>query len=695
MKPKRYTITAALPYANGPLHIGHLAGAYIGADIYARYLRSKGEDVVFVCGSDEHGAAITVKARKENTTPKAIIDKYHAIIRDSFKTFGISFDIYHRTSEPIHYKTSQDIFRRLYEKGAFDVIESEQYYDEEARQFLADRYIIGTCPKCSNPSAYGDQCEKCGSTLSPSDLLQPKSALTQSVPTLKSTKHWFLKLDEQQQGISEWIDSKEGLWKNHVLGQCKSWLKDGLRPRAMTRDLDWGIPVPPEVEGAEGKVLYVWLDAPIGYISATKQLFAEIESGIFEFAQPQSPKLLQKKSEDWQQYWHDEDTHLIHFIGKDNIVFHCITFPAILKEHGEYILPYQVPANEFMNLEGDKISTSRNWAVWLHEYLQEFPEREDELRYVLISNMPENKDSEFTWKDYQAKVNNELVANIGNFVNRVAVLVHKYYEGSVPDSNFGIYEAQIAEAEALFEESRRAIELFKFKEAMQAVMKLSSIGNRLLADTEPWKMYKTDVEGTARVLYASAHIIYILQKALMPLLPFTAQKIARLFDIVNNQLGKMVATPELLFAKVEDKAIELQIKKLQQSKQMTAEASLGNKLNNDISYNALKEEITFDIFSKVDMRTGVIRSAVKVSKSDKLLQLEVDLGFEQRTILSGIAAHFAPEAIIGQEVVVVANLTPRVMRGVASNGMILMAEDDAGKLIFVQAKEVKGGFCVS
>jgi methionyl-tRNA synthetase len=695
MKPKRYTITAALPYANGPLHIGHLAGAYIGADIYARYLRSRGEDVVFVCGSDEHGAAITVKARKENTSPKAIIDKYHAIIRDSFKTFGISFDIYHRTSEPIHYKTSQDIFRRLYEKGAFEVVENEQYYDEEAHQFLADRYIIGTCPKCSNPSAYGDQCEKCGSTLSPSDLISPKSALTQSVPTLKTTKHWFLKLDEQQKGISKWIEGKEGIWKNHVLGQCKSWLNEGLRPRAMTRDLEWGIPVPPEVEGSEGKVLYVWLDAPIGYISATKQLFAEIDSGEYQYAQPQSPQLLQKKSEDWKQYWHDAETQLIHFIGKDNIVFHCITFPAILKEHGEYILPYQVPANEFMNLEGDKISTSRNWAVWLHEYLDEFPGREDELRYVLISNMPENKDSEFTWSDYQAKVNNELVANIGNFVNRVAVLIHKYFNGKIPISVKLDYTEQISEAVTFYEESKSAIAHFKFKEAMQAVMKMSSVGNKLLADTEPWKMFKTDISATSEVLYAATQIIQNLQMALIPLLPFTAQKIARLFGIENNKMADTVSTPGLLFAKVEDKEIELQISKLMATKQSID--SKNDVLTNaqDTFYKALKEEITFDIFSKLDMRTGIIISAAKVPKSDKLLQLEVDLGFEKRNILSGIATHFSPEDIVGQEVVVVANLAPRVMRGIASNGMILMAEDDRGKLIFVQAKDVKGGFCVS
>jgi len=694
MSPKRYTITAALPYANGPLHIGHLAGAYISADIFARYLRNKGEDVVFVCGSDEHGAAITVKARKENTTPQAIIDKYHAIIRDSFKGFGISFDIYHRTSQPIHYQTSQDIFRRLHEKGAFEVIENEQYYDEEAHQFLADRYIMGTCPKCGNPSAYGDQCEKCGSTLSPSDLLYPKSTLTNSTPTLKVTKHWFLKLDEQQEGISKWIESKEGLWKNNVLGQCKSWLNEGLRPRAMTRDLDWGIPVPPEIEGGEGKVLYVWLDAPIGYISATKQLFLEIESGRYEYACPQSPQLLQCAASDWKLYWQSPDTQLMHFIGKDNIVFHCITFPAILKEHGDYILPYQVPANEFMNLEGDKISTSRNWAVWLHEYLRDFPGKEDELRYVLISNMPENKDSEFTWKDYQSKVNNELVANVGNFVNRVAVLIHKYYDGYMPETDSSAYKVYLDEARELAEESDKAISQYRFKEALQSMMKLSSVGNKMLAETEPWKLYKEDKEGTAKVLLAAAQIIVLLQKGLLPLLPFTAQKIANLFDINKDTLGKKVAAPELLFAKIEDKDIELQVQKLLQSKQMTANKEA--EVSNDTSiYKPLKPQIPFDIFAQVDLRTGIIIRAEKVSKSDKLLQLEVDMGIETRTILSGIAEHFAPEDIVGKEVVVVANLAPRAMRGVTSNGMILMAEDAEGNLIFVQAKDVKGGLIVS
>ncbi|HMV14593.1 MAG TPA: methionine--tRNA ligase, partial [Chitinophagales bacterium] len=483
--PKRYTVTAALPYANGPLHIGHLAGAYIAADIYTRYLRQQGNDVIFVCGSDEHGAAITIKAKKENTTPKAIVDKYHAIIRKSFEDFGIAFDIYHRTSEQIHYDTSQDFFRILNDKNAFEIIESEQYYDAEAKQFLADRYILGTCPTCANENAYGDQCEKCGSSLSPTDLINPRSTLTNSTPILKTTKHWFLKLNEQQHDIETWLETKKDIWKNHVYGQCKSWLNEGLKPRAMTRDLDWGIPVPQEIEGSEGKVLYVWLDAPIGYISATKQLFLEKaqQENIFSYNQRE---FVDVSADDWKKYWQSEDTTLVHFIGKDNIVFHCITFPAILKAHENFILPDNVPANEFMNLEGDKISTSRNWAVWLHEYLQELPGKEDELRYCLIANMPENKDAEFTWQDFQNRVNSELAANIGNFVNRVAVLMHKFYDGDIPTTTSNEQEEVLNAITNLRDTIHVSISKFKFKDALSTAMSISSLGNKYLADNEPW-----------------------------------------------------------------------------------------------------------------------------------------------------------------------------------------------------------------
>ena len=521
--PKRYTVTAALPYANGPLHIGHLAGAYIAADIYVRHLRLQGKDVIFVCGSDEHGAAITIKAKKENTTPQKIVDKYHSIIKKSFEDFGIAFDIYHRTSEKIHYNTSQDIFRVLNDNNAFEIIENEQYYDEEAKQFLADRYIIGTCPKCGNENAYGDQCEKCGSSLNPTDLIHPKSTLTNSKPVLKKTKHWFLKLNEQQNDIETWLESKKEIWKNHVYGQCKSWMNEGLKPRAMTRDLDWGIPVPQEIEGSEGKVLYVWLDAPIGYISATKQLFLEKENNqnIFSYNYRNFDNA---KASDWTKYWQNDETELIHFIGKDNIVFHCITFPAILKAHKNFILPANVPANEFMNLEGDKISTSRNWAVWLHEYLQEFPGKEDELRYCLIANMPENKDSEFTWQDFQNRVNNELAANIGNFINRVAVLTHKFYDGNIPVSN-NENNIVLDEINNLKTKLEASIESFRFKEAMQYAMQISSVGNKFLGDKEPWKLIKTDESKTKEIMSVVVDICKILSQTLIPLLPKTAKKI--------------------------------------------------------------------------------------------------------------------------------------------------------------------------
>jgi len=687
---KKYTITAALPYANGPLHIGHLAGAYISADIFARYLRQKGNDVIFICGSDEHGAAITIKAKKENQTPKAIVDKYHSLMRDSFEKFGIAFDIYHRTSDAIHYETSQDFFRVLNSKNAFDIHETEQYYDEEAKQFLADRYIIGTCPKCSNDKAYGDQCEKCGSTLSPTDLLHPTSTISGAKPVLRKTKHWFLKLDAQQNDIKNWLETKESIWKNHVIGQCKSWINDGLKPRSMTRDLDWGVPVPPEIKDAEGKVLYVWLDAPIGYISATKKLFQEIASKQYEYAYPNnfSEHLLNAKAEDWKAYWQDDNTSLIHFIGKDNIVFHCITFPAILKAHENYILPENVPANEFMNLEGDKISTSRNWAVWLHEYLQDFPNKEDELRYCLIANMPENKDSEFTWNDFQNRVNSELVANLGNFVNRVAVLTHKFYEGKVPQ-NIAVDAHIIDEIHQTKLNVDRLLNEFKFKEALSEIMRLSSFGNKFLQDNEPWKLIKTDEAKTMNVMYNSIYIVAELAYLLQAFLPKTSEKIAHILnftktktqDIVfdeNHVIGEAV----LLFTKIENAEIEQQMEKLNASKNLENTVS---KQDSAIEFAPQNEIIQYEDFSKMDIRSGTILQAEKVEKADKLLKLTVDIGYEQRTIVSGIAQHFSPEEIVGKKVLVLVNLAPRKLRGIESAGMILMAEDAHGKLHFVAA----------
>ncbi len=708
-EPKRYTITAALPYANGPLHIGHLAGAYIAADIYARYLRLQGKDVIFVCGSDEHGAAITIKAKKENTTPKEIVDKYHSIIKKSFEDFGISFDIYHRTTEPIHYETSQDFFRVLNDKNAFEIIESEQYFDEEAKQFLADRYIIGTCPKCANENAYGDQCEKCGSSLNPTDLINPRSTLTNSKPVLKSTKHWFLKLDEQQKGIEDWFDttSKGNNWKAHVVGQCKSWLNDGLRPRAMTRDLNWGIPVPPEIAGAEGKVLYVWLDAPIGYISATKQLFLEKanQQNIFSYNERSFEDVTK---DDWKKYWQDDETQLIHFIGKDNIVFHCITFPAILKATEQYILPTNVPANEFMNLEGDKISTSRNWAVWLHEYLEDFPGREDELRYTLIANMPENRDSEFTWQDFQNRVNSELGNNLGNFVKRVSDLLHKFYDGVVPNENSSIKHEVDSTAffkmKTLRVEFDNAIKNFKFKDAMSKCLEISSVGNKYLQDTEPWKTIKIDPKRVEEIMSVAVMFVSELSRVLKPLLPKTAIKIDEIFDVTNTYRevskdnpeliietiipsGTKINPSEILFPKIEDEQVQAQIEKLHKSKPQP----IAPVVETTNVIQSVKPEITYDDFSKLDIRTGKILAAEKVAKADKLLKLLVDVGFEERTIVSGIAEHFSSEEIIGKEVSVLINLVPRKLKGIESNGMILMAEDANGKLYFVNADGVATG----
>ena len=702
MSKKRYTVTAALPYANGPLHIGHLAGAYIAADIYVRNLRLKGEDVVFVCGSDEHGAAITIKAKKENTTPREIVDKYNQIIRKSFEDFGIAFDIYHRTSEPVHYETSQEIFNILNDKNAFDIIESEQYFDDEAKQFLADRYIIGTCPKCANENAYGDQCEKCGSSLNPTDLINPKSTLTNSTPILKKTKHWFLKLDTQQEEIKNWLETtaEKNNWKAHVVGQCKSWLNDGLRPRAMTRDLDWGIPMPKNIEGSEGKVLYVWLDAPIGYISATKQLFSEIENNQFQFAYPNNfgANLQNKKVDDWKKYWQDENSTLIHFIGKDNIVFHCITFPAILKTTEQYILPSNVPANEFMNLENDKISTSRNWAVWLHEYLEEFPNKQDELRYCLTANMPENKDSEFTWKEFQDRVNNELVATYGNFVNRVITLIHKYYNGILDNDfrktmsgNDSILSKTITETE---QNIASYIEQFKFKDALNELMSFARSGNKFLADTEPWKTIKENPDKTKSILSVALDWVYALAVFSKPLLPKTADKIFEMLnaDVQDNnpfnyQLKSENINPTtLLFEKITDEQVAYQIEKLDKTRDKGQETK---EVASQIS--SLKSQIQYDEFAKMDIRTGKILEAEKVPKADKLLKLLVDIGIEQRTIVSGIAEHFTPEEIIGQKVLVLANLAPRKLRGIESNGMILMAEDENGKLHFAKAN-INAGF---
>jgi methionyl-tRNA synthetase len=663
--PKRYTITAALPYANGPLHIGHLAGAYLSSDIYARYLRLKGRDVLFVCGSDEHGAAITIKAKKENTTPRAIIDKYHEQIKDSFNRMGVSFDIYHRTSEPIHYKTSQDIFLKLHEKGEFIVEESEQYYDEEAKQFLADRYITGTCPKCDNPNAYGDQCEKCGSTLSPTELINPKSTISGNKPILKKTKHWYLPLDKYSAWLEKWMAEKEKDWKINVIGQCKSWIKGGLLPRSMTRDLDWGIPVP--LEEAAGKVLYVWLDAPIGYISATKQWALD-------------------NDKNWELYWKDPETKLVNFIGKDNIVFHCIIFPSILKAHGEFILPDNVPANEFMNLQGDKISTSRNWAVWVHEYLDELPGKEDELRYTLIANMPETKDSEFTWQDYQIKVNNELVAALGNFVNRVVVLTNKYYAGEVPAVDLALLtDADKLVLDKIHESANligEAIELYRFRDAMSEMIELARVGNKYLADTEPWKLIKTDEEGVKKIMYVAIQCVGALTTLMQPFLPFASKKMENMLGLNTTKWiekddlewvkpGTILKEGAMLFSKIEDSLVQAQIEKLEATKVK------------EVAYNPVKSEINFDDFSKLDIRTGTIIEAEKVAKANKLLKLKVDLGFEQRTIVSGIAEFFEPEKIIGQKVSVVVNLAPRELRGIESQGMILMAENAEGKLGFV------------
>ncbi|MFC2354857.1 MAG: methionine--tRNA ligase [Capnocytophaga ochracea] len=672
---KRYTITAALPYTNGPIHIGHLAGVYVPADIFARYQRLKKNDVAFICGSDEHGVAISIKAKKEGTTPQAIIDKYHAIIKQSFADFGISFDNYSRTSAPIHHQTASDFFKKLYEQGDFIEEISEQLYDEEAHQFLADRFVIGTCPKCGNPEAYGDQCERCGSSLNATDLIDPKSSITGSKPTLKATKHWFLPLNRYQEFLEKWIlEGHKSDWKPNVYGQVKSWLDDELKPRAVTRDLDWGIPVP--VEGAEGKVLYVWFDAPIGYISSTKE-WAE------------------REGKDWRPYWQDSDTQLVHFIGKDNIVFHCIIFPAMLKAEGSFILPANVPANEFLNLEGNKLSTSKNWAVWLHEYLQDFPNQQDVLRYVLTANAPETKDNDFTWKDFQARNNNELVAIFGNFINRVVVLTQKYYEGVVPqaDTYNNVDTETLRQITELTDKIEQSLERYRFREAQQELMNMARLGNKYLADEEPWKLIKTDPERVKTVMYIALQIATALAVASEPFLPFTSEKLKRMLQLGTItweslktnatellKAGHRIGVAELLFEKIEDAAIEKQLQRLENTKLANKQEAQANA---ETEVAPQKELISYDDFAKMDIRIGTILEAEKMPKADKLLILKVDTGIDKRTIVSGIAQSFAPEEIIGKKVTVLVNLAPRKLRGVESQGMILMVENSEGKYTFI------------
>ncbi len=691
--PKRYTITAALPYTNGPIHIGHLAGVYVPSDIYSRYLRLQGRDVLFVCGSDEHGVAISMKAKKEGVTPQEVIDKYDGIIRKSFSDFGISFDNYSRTSAKIHHDTASEFFRTLYDKGDFIEEVTEQLYDAKADQFLADRFVVGTCPKCGNEEAYGDQCEKCGSTLNATDLINPKSTITGETPILKSTKHWFLPLDRYEEFLKEWIlVGHKNDWKPNVYGQVKSWIDGGLEPRAVTRDLDWGIDVP--VEGAEGKKLYVWFDAPIGYISSSKEWAA-------------------REGKDWEPYWKDAETKLVHFIGKDNIVFHCIIFPAMLKAEGSYILPDNVPANEFLNLEGNKLSTSKNWAVWLHEYLEDFPNQQDVLRYALTSNAPETKDNDFTWKDFQARNNNELVAIFGNFINRVVVLTNKYYEGIVPQPspltpeggtpNFSDYDTEVlAELKAYPAVISSSIERYRFREALGELMNVARLGNKYLADEEPWKMIKTDSERVQTQMYVALQIAAALSSLCEPFLPFTAAKLSRILVIPTKEeshltwksvsetsdllpAGHQIGEAELLFSKIEDEEIQKQIDKLEATKTANKEeiASTTADKSSLAMAEPQKELIQFDDFAKMDIRVGTILEAEKMPKANKLLILKIDTGIDVRTIVSGIAESFSPEEIVGKRVTVLVNLAPRNLRGVESQGMILMTNNAEGKLVFV------------
>jgi methionyl-tRNA synthetase len=672
---KRYLITSALPYANGPLHIGHLAGVYVPSDIYTRYLRMKGADVISICGSDEHGVPITLKARKEGITPQEVVDRYHALNKKAFEDFGIAFDIYSRTSNKVHYETASEFFLKLYNKGEFTEKTSEQYYDEEAGCFLADRYIMGTCPHCGNENAYGDQCEKCGTSLSPNDLINPHSTISGSKPVLRETLHWYLPLDKYEGWLKKWILEDHKEWKTNVYGQCKSWIDQGLQPRAVSRDLDWGVPVP--VEGAKGKVLYVWFDAPIGYISATKEL-----------------------TPDWEKYWKDPDTKMVHFIGKDNIVFHCIIFPVMLKAEGSFILPENVPANEFLNLENDKISTSRNWAVWLHEYLEDFPGKQDVLRYTLCSNAPETKDNDFTWKDFQARNNNELVAILGNFVNRTLVLTGKYYGGRVPERGAADenYNSVLKEISKIRENVETSLETFRFREALKEAMNLARLGNKYLADAEPWKIDKTDPERVKTIMNVALQITANLTIVLEPFLPFSMGKLRKWInidlkswddagrdDLLNP--GHFVDKPGLLFEKIENEAIDRQISKLESTK----------KANESASAKILpsKDPVSFDDFTRIDIRTATILEAEKVPKTTKLLKLKIDTGLDVRTIVSGIAEYYEPESIIGKQISIVANLEPRKIKGIESKGMILMAEDKDGKLVMVTpAEKVSNGSAI-
>ncbi|MFI3269777.1 MAG: methionine--tRNA ligase [Rikenellaceae bacterium] len=674
---KRELVTSALPYANGPVHIGHLAGVYVPSDIYVRYQRARGRDVIWVCGSDEHGVPITIKAKKEGVTPQQIVDRYHAIIGESFKRFGISCDIYSRTSSKTHAETASEFFKKLHSEGKFIEQTSEQFFDPEAQTFLADRYITGTCPKCGNEKAYGDQCEKCGSTLSPEELISPKSALSGAAPERRETKHWYLPLDQHEQFLREWILEGHKEWKSNVYGQCKSWIDGGLQPRAVSRDLDWGIPVP--VEGGEGKVLYVWFDAPIGYISATKDL-----------------------TPDWEKYWKSEDTKMVHFIGKDNIVFHCIVFPAMLRAHGDYILPENVPANEFLNLEGDKISTSRGWAVWLHEYLDEFAGKEDVLRYVLCANAPETKDNDFTWRDFQARNNNELVAIFGNFVNRTLVLTQKYYSGVVPEcGELSDYDREvIAEVAAAKGALERAIEGYKFREALKEAMNIARIGNKYLADCEPWKVIKTDEERVKTILNVALQITANLTIAFEPFMPFSTAKVLSMMQLDKlawDSLGTMslvaaghtIGKPELLFEKIEDDVIEKQLEKLRSTREAIELSEAAQNVEPQ------KDMISFDDFQKMDIRVSKVLAAEKVAKTKKLLKLTIDTGIDTRTIVSGIAEQFTAEEIVGRQVLVLVNLAPRELKGIESQGMILMAEDATGKLQLVSPEnEVNNGAMV-
>ena len=672
-KFKRTTVTSALPYANGPVHIGHLAGVYVPADIYVRYLRLKKEDVLFIGGSDEHGVPITIRARKEGITPQDVVDRYHKLIKDSFEEFGISFDVYGRTTSKVHGETASDFFRTLYDKGEFVEKTSMQYYDEEAHTFLADRYITGECPYCHAEGAYGDQCEKCGSSLSPTELINPKSAISGSKPVMRETKHWYLPLDKHEAWLRQWILEDHKEWRNNVYGQCKSWLDTGLHPRAVSRDLDWGIPVP--VEGAEGKVLYVWFDAPIGYISNTKELLPD----------------------SWEKWWKDPETRLVHFIGKDNIVFHCIVFPAMLKAEGSYILPDNVPANEFLNLEGDKISTSRNWAVWLHEYLRDFPGKQDVLRYVLTANAPETKDNDFTWKDFQARNNNELVAVYGNFVNRALQLTQKYYEGIVPEcGELTDYDRQtLDEFKDVKAKVEELLDNFKFRDAQKEAMNLARIGNKYIADCEPWKVVKTDPERVKTIIYISLQLTANLAIAFEPFLPFSSKKLRGMLNMENfewNQLGRtdllaaghQLGKPELLFEKIEDDVIEAQVQKLLDTK----------KANEEANYKAkpIRENIAFEDFEKLDIRVGTVLECTKVPKADKLLCFKIADGLENRTIVSGIAKYYKPEDLVGKQVCFIANLPPRKLKGIESQGMILSAEDFDGSLsVITTSADVKPG----